>query len=169
MNENNPCVLFFALHCFSSIQTGSVGLLSHAFSIHFSFAIFSNIPSPWFLLQSYAWQTNLLLLVKQNFCRQFSWLASGSFRQAWGGWKKLLRQLQSSMAITKKMTNGKIIALEYIFQLDLMFLLTFLIQSFFTDCQSIDDYITAITSNLYRIKITMHNLNCYEINDWCND
>ena len=77
----------------------------------------------------------------------------------------LLLQLQSSMAITKKMTNGKIIALEYIFQLDLMFLLTFLIQSFFTDCQSIDDYITAITSNLYRIKITMHNLNCYEIND----
>merc|ERR1719422_1807282 len=118
MNENNPSVFFFALHCFSSIQTGSVGLLSHAFLIHFSFSIFSIIPSPTlFLLQSYAWQTNLLLLGKQNFCRQFSWLASGSYRQACGGWKKLLRQQPSSMAITNNtMTNGKIIALEYMFQ-----------------------------------------------------
>ena len=137
MNENNPCVLFFALHCFSSIQTGSVGLLSHAFSIHFSFFIFLNIPSPGlFLLQSYAWQTNLLLLLKQNFCRQFSWLASGSFRQTCGGWKMLLRQLQQSMAITNTMTNGKIIALEYMFQFDLSFLLTCLIQVFLYELSS---------------------------------
>ena len=131
MYEKNPSVFFFALHWFSSTQTGLVVLISHAFSIHLSFDNFANIPSPpLFLLQSYAWQTNLRLLVKQKFFKQFSWLDSGSFWQACGGWKKLLLQLTSLMTITSTMINCILIALEYMFQFVwvLIFFLYYLIQ-----------------------------------------
>ena len=117
MYEKNPSVFLFSPHCFSSTQTGSVVLISHAFSMHLSLDNFANIPLPgFFLLQSYARQTNLRLLVKQKFFKQFSWLDSGSFWQTSGGWKKLLLQLTLSMAITCKMTNGIIIAREYMFR-----------------------------------------------------
>ena len=117
MNEKSPSVVFFALQFFSSTQTFSVGLDAHAVSIHFSLAIFSIIPSPiLFFLQSYAWQTNLYLLAKQKFLRQFSWFDSGSFWQSFGGRKYLLLQLQFWTAITNTMTQVKIIDREYMIE-----------------------------------------------------